>query len=74
MSADLDDSEDVDDIEITTTTPPSQKKPKKTKKKKVEEESEFVSKIMGSFECIADAMKECTKVIVISNLRNIINI
>ncbi|PWA62895.1 myb/SANT-like domain-containing protein [Artemisia annua] len=54
----------IDDIEITTATPPSQIKPKKTKKKKVEEESEFVSKIMGSFECVADAMKECTKAIV----------
>ncbi|PWA88524.1 myb/SANT-like domain-containing protein [Artemisia annua] len=61
---DLDDSEGIDDIEITTVTPPSQIKPKRTKKKKVEEESEFVSKIMGSFECVSNAMKECTKAIV----------
>ncbi|PWA45973.1 myb/SANT-like domain-containing protein [Artemisia annua] len=50
-------------IEITP-TPPSQIKPQKIKKKKVEEESDSVSKIMGSFESVADAMKECTKAIV----------
>ena len=34
----------------------------KKKKNKVEEESNFASKIQSSFEQIADAMKECTKV------------
>ncbi|GKD54758.1 hypothetical protein Tco_1288145 [Tanacetum coccineum] len=57
---DLEDFED--DIQITTTSPSSQIKPKISKKKKVEEESDLVSKIMGSFECVADAMKECTKI------------
>ena len=65
---DEEDSDDTDDIEVTATPPSSQIQPKKSKKKKVEEESDFVSKIMGSFECVADAMKECTKVLVISKL------
>ncbi|GJS55161.1 retrotransposon protein, putative, ty1-copia subclass [Tanacetum coccineum] len=52
-----------DDIQVTTTPQCSQMKPKK--KKKVEEESDIASKIQSSIEHVADAMKECTKAILL---------